>query len=189
MIADTELISSLPNIEHFDNLPNTDLQLEQIQQTQQTQQTQETQETQQTLKFSNFENFENYLNIINVQNNILLDKQMQKLQEQKNTQGGIEKNLNENLNEISNETSKNINELIELFSKKITEINYIDDTLIEQIYTSLKKISHSHNAKLSEWFDDKYIADFNEFINNNNLYSNLIETYKKKSFVIINDTC
>ena len=86
---------------------------------------------------------------------------------------------------IKESKSENINELFELLSRKINNIELIDESLIIEIYDRLKLIRKNHNTKISNWYDDKFYEDLNEFKKNNISFSNLMKYYQENSFVLI----
>ena len=81
--------------------------------------------------------------------------------------------------------SENINELFEMLSKKINNIELIDETLIIEIHDRLKFIKKNHNNKILNWYDDKFYEDLNEFKKNNSSFFNLMKFYETNSFVLI----
>jgi hypothetical protein len=61
----------------------------------------------------------------------------------------------------------------------------IDESLINEIYKRLKLIRKNHNIKISNWYDDKFYSDLNEFKKNNDSFYNLMKYYQENSYVII----
>lgn len=82
---------------------------------------------------------------------------------------------------------QDINELINVLSKKINNIELIDETLINSVYKTLKFIQMNHNKKILNWYNEKYYKDLEEFKTNNNYFIDLMKTYESNSFVIIDN--
>ena len=97
----------------------------------------------------------------------------------------IETVENKSIDMIDEPKSENINELFEILSKKINNIEMIDESLIIEIYDRLKFIKKNHNNKILSWYDDKFNADLNEFKKNNNSFYNLMKFNEQNSFVLI----
>lgn len=93
--------------------------------------------------------------------------------------------LNTNLNSYSESNNENINELFEILSNKINAIEIIDDSLVDEIFKRLKFIRYNHNKKITDWYDEKYNNDLNEFKQNNIHFNNLMKNYELNSFVLI----
>jgi hypothetical protein len=104
------------------------------------------------------------------------------------TNDSIKNNLSETESsetESLENSSLDINELIEGIKFKISNLEKIDEKIIEQIHSSLKKIQKDHNNKIDYWYDNKYYSDVNIFKENNIEFSKLTDFYYKNSFVII----
>lgn len=80
---------------------------------------------------------------------------------------------------------QDINELIDILSKKINNIELISETLINSIYDTLKFIQINHNKKILNWYNDKYYKDLEEFKTNNNYFIDLMKIHETNSFVIV----
>jgi hypothetical protein len=64
----------------------------------------------------------------------------------------------------------------------------MDDAFINDIYAKLKSICKEHNDKLSDWFDEKYHSDLENFNIQNNKFFELMEMYNANSFISIQST-
>ena len=91
------------------------------------------------------------------------------------------------VNSNKKDNNFNINELIELFTDKINNIEIIDESIVEEIYTKLKNICENHNNKINNWYDKKYLSDLNEFNIKNNIFYEFTKVYKNNSFVLIEE--
>lgn len=81
--------------------------------------------------------------------------------------------------------SLDINDLIEEIKSKISNLEKIDEKIVQQICMCVKKIQKDHNNKIDNWYDDKYYFDMNIFNKNNIDFCKLTEFYNKNSFVIV----
>jgi hypothetical protein len=80
----------------------------------------------------------------------------------------------------------NIDDMIELLSKKINSNEHIGDNLLDMICYKLKNISVKHNEKILEWYDKKYHNDLETLKKSIKIFNQMNDLYTNSSFVIIN---
>ena len=101
--------------------------------------------------------------------------------------------LNQNQNYIGNKSipiekeKEDLGVLFETLSRKINNIELIDDIFITEIFDKLNHIQKNHNDKILNWYDKKFYQDLNDFKQNNDNFNNLIEFNKQNSFILINN--
>jgi len=98
-------------------------------------------------------------------------------------------NNNSNLVELPNQNTRDINldELAKFISNKLSNIELIEDSLVEDICNKIKLLSESHNNKIKNWFDCKYEEDLKKLFEVNLKFNEMCIFYEKNCYITINE--
>lgn len=103
-----------------------------------------------------------------------------------NNNNNYDNDNNTNNNDIES-SNDNVNELFEILSNKIKNMEIIDEILIIEITNRLKLIRKNHNNKILTWYDEQFYNDLDNFKKNSVDFYKLMNFYQKNSYVLINN--